>query len=90
MAEPLERLPDCIDTVYALQLNTYRFILESEYGMSVSAMYLVCLHPQQPWPYVYQVPRMEYELRTLVALASQRYGVSTDNYAGEDAAFVVG
>lgn len=41
----LVHLPDSNYWHYALQLNTYRAILESKYGMRVAGMCLVCLHP---------------------------------------------
>ena len=41
----INHLPDSNYWHYCLQLNTYRAILESKYGIVVSDMYLVCLHP---------------------------------------------
>jgi len=38
-------LPDSIFWHYALQLNTYKFILESKYEKKIRDMYLVRLHP---------------------------------------------
>jgi len=31
-----------------LQLNTYRYILEKNYGIKITGMFLVCLHPENP------------------------------------------
>ena len=42
---PFEHLPDCNYWTYALQLNIYRFILETEYSMRVKAMYLAQVRP---------------------------------------------
>ncbi len=42
----IEHLPDSNYWHYCLQLNTYKAILEAKYGIVVSEMYLVCLHPE--------------------------------------------
>ena len=41
----IEHLPDSNYWHYALQLNTYKAILEDKYGKTVDELYLVCLHP---------------------------------------------
>ena len=41
----IEHLPDSNYWHYCLQLNTYKAILESKYGIIVTEMYLICLHP---------------------------------------------
>jgi ATP-dependent exoDNAse (exonuclease V) beta subunit len=41
----LDHLPDTNFWHYALQLNTYKKIIEEKYGKTVTNMYLVCLHP---------------------------------------------
>lgn len=41
----ISHLPDCNYYHYSLQLNTYKAILEKNYGKTISGMYLVCLHP---------------------------------------------
>ena len=41
----IEHLPDCNFYHYSLQLNTYKALLEKNYGVKVKGMYLVCLHP---------------------------------------------
>ena len=33
---------------YALQLNTYKYILEKRYNKVVKELYLLCLHPNNP------------------------------------------
>ena len=42
---PVNHLPDTNYWHYCLQLNTYKYMIEQEYGKKVSEMYLVCLHP---------------------------------------------
>jgi len=86
---PLAHLPNANRHTYNLQLNTYRHILETEYGQEVSAMYIVVLHPQQApsGPHVYEVPRMEREIELLVHEAHIDLGTSLDNFPGPDAPF---
>lgn len=43
--ECINHLPDCNYWHYALQLNTYKGILERKYNKIVTDLYLVCLHP---------------------------------------------
>lgn len=43
--ECINHLPDSNYWHYALQLNTYKAILEKNYGKKVKDMYLICLHP---------------------------------------------
>ena len=66
LKEPLDHLPDSNGWLYNLQLNTYRYILESEYGMRVSGMYLAQVHPCLPRARLIEVPRMEEELELIV------------------------
>lgn len=42
---PLDHLPDCNYWHYTLQLNVYRWFLETYYGLKISDMYLIILHP---------------------------------------------
>ena len=43
--ECISHLPDTNFWHYSLQLNTYKYMLEKNYGEKVVGMYLVCLHP---------------------------------------------
>tara|TARA_B100000029_G_scaffold271844_1_gene266861 strand:+ start:2597 stop:3427 length:831 start_codon:yes stop_codon:yes gene_type:complete len=43
--ECIEHIPDSNFWHYSLQLNTYKHLIEKNYGRTVSGMYLVCLHP---------------------------------------------
>ena len=62
---PLDRLSDSNDWIYSLQLNLYRYILETEYSHGVSAMYLAVVHPEQPSPRLLEVPRLDAEMHAL-------------------------
>ena len=44
--ECIKHLPDSNYWHYALQLNTYKMILEHKYGKKITGLYLVCLHPE--------------------------------------------
>ena len=63
MCYPLNHIPDCSYWKYALQLNVYRFILETEYELNVSAMFLAVVHPSITTPRILEVPRMDPEVR---------------------------
>jgi ATP-dependent exoDNAse (exonuclease V) beta subunit len=41
----ISHLPDTNFWHYALQLNTYKMMLEQKYDKKVTGLYLVCLHP---------------------------------------------
>lgn len=42
-------LPDTNFWHYSLQLNTYKKILQDKYGLQISDMYLICIHPDNPY-----------------------------------------
>lgn len=42
---PLEHLPDTNYWHYTMQLNVYKWILETYYGLVIADLYLVILHP---------------------------------------------
>ena len=45
---PLEHLPDTNYWHYTMQLNVYKWILETYYGLEIADLYLVILHPDNP------------------------------------------
>lgn len=53
---PLEHLDDCDGSKYSLQLNMYRYMLEKYYGINISYMGLVSLHPTQDAYFHTEVP----------------------------------
>ena len=59
-------MPDCNYWQYALQLNLYRHMLETEYGLQVVGMYLGIVHPESLGPRLVSVPRLDAELDALV------------------------
>ena len=68
--ECIEHLPDSNFWHYALQLNTYKFMLEKNYGKRVNGMYLVCLHPNNSRKSFmkFKVPLLENEINDLMNL----------------------
>ena len=67
MQSPLQFVPDCAGWHYKLQLNIYKFILESKYGATVASMRVVCLHPDQHGtPAVIEVPVMDHAVAMMV------------------------
>jgi hypothetical protein len=84
---PLDHLPKCNYVLYALQLNIYRYILESEYGLRISAMYLAVFHPNGRGPVCAEVPRLEEEMDALLAF-ERSAGRAGEARPGPDAAFL--
>ena len=67
MKPSLQFVPDCAGWHYKLQLNLYRFILESKHDATVASMRFVCLHPdRQGVPAVIEVPPMDHAVSVLV------------------------
>jgi ATP-dependent exoDNAse (exonuclease V) beta subunit len=65
--ECIRHLPDTNFWHYSLQLNIYRKILQEKYGKIVTGLYLVCLHPDNPYK-TYQrieVPFLDTEIDNL-------------------------
>ena len=60
-------MPDSNFWHYTLQLNTYKKILEDKYDKKVVGLYLVCLHPDNPYNNYdcIPVPNIEKEINDL-------------------------
>ena len=68
MRAPLVHLDDCAGMHYRLQLNCYRYMLETYYDVEVADMYVVCTHPDNgAEPFVDCFPVMDYEVSVLMA-----------------------
>lgn len=63
---PLSHLPDCNYWHYSLQLNVYRWILETLYGLVIADMYLLILHPDNGNYRRMQLNRMDDEVRDML------------------------
>tara|TARA_B100000575_G_scaffold293055_1_gene303250 strand:+ start:4319 stop:5110 length:792 start_codon:yes stop_codon:yes gene_type:complete len=68
--ECIEHLPDSNFWHYSLQLNTYKYMLEKNYGKKVNGMYLVCLHPNNNNKSYqkFKVPDLKDEIKDLMEL----------------------
>ena len=56
---PLKQVPDCNFWHYALQLNTYRYILENKYGKKVNDMAIVVFHPNNNSYRKHKIPNIQ-------------------------------
>jgi len=76
---PVGHLPDCNFFKYSLQLNIYRFILESQYSLSISQMSIVCLHPEnENSSYLcFDVPILEKEVENLLKQRTEAVAVTS-------------
>jgi hypothetical protein len=91
MLYPLCDLSQSNFWVYCLQLNLYRHILETEYALTVSGMYIVALHPNQ-YPrgtHVDEVPRMEKHVMSLIGFVAPIHKISTWSIPGPKASFLL-
>lgn len=61
----IEHLPDTNFWHYALQLNIYKYILQSKYGKTVTDLYLVVLHPDAPKYNRVKLPDLQTEVHEL-------------------------
>ena len=67
LREPLSHLDVSNGWHYALQLNVYRHIVETEYGLRVGEhMYLAIVRPTLSKPRLLQVPRLDAEIQLLI------------------------
>lgn len=72
LTDCIAHLPDTNFWHYALQLNTYKAILEAKYNKKITRMCLVCLHPNLSSYQVYKVPDLSKELAELFALRKEQ------------------
>lgn len=71
--ECIAHLEDCNFNHYSLQLNTYKALLEKNYGVRIKDMFLVCMHPNNAnKSYIkLQVREMPDEIRKLFQLRAE-------------------
>ena len=84
---PLDAVDDCNFELYTIQVNVYRHILETEYGMTVSQMWLAVFHPNQSGPLAYRVRRADAEMAAILQWAERNMGAQAPN-PDPDAPFV--
>jgi hypothetical protein len=63
---PLSHFPDCNYWQYTLQLNLYRWILEHNYGLKITELALVVLHPQNASYKKFVLPILTDEIEELL------------------------
>jgi hypothetical protein len=73
---PVAHLPDCNYWHYTLQLNVYRWFLETHYGLKISDMYLVIMHPNNTDYKRFKLNRLDEEVEGMMAArkAALEYG----------------
>jgi hypothetical protein len=64
----IDWMPDCNFWHYALQLNTYKAILELKYGKIVKDLFLVRLHPDSTDYELIQVPDLKHDIEKLFSV----------------------
>ena len=67
----LEHLPDTSYTHYCIQQNLYRYLVEKNYGLKISRMNLVVLHPDYHNYRIVSIPVMDREIRTILTYLAQ-------------------
>lgn len=61
----IEHLPDTNFWHYALQLNIYKYILQTKYGKTVTDLYLIVLHPESQKYNRIKLPNLQTEVTEL-------------------------
>ena len=89
MLPPLTHLDQCNFNTYSLQLNLYKYILESEYDLHVDELFLAIFHESQEMPVVLQVSEMPVEVAMIIKHEKQVRNAQ-DPHPGADAPFTVG
>ena len=89
LREPLENLPDSNGWLYALQLNTYAWILEQEYDAIVVQMFLGHVHPTLGRGRLLEVPKMPEHMQLLVDDQIARGLAVSEATTGPNAPFVL-
>jgi len=70
---PLSHLPSSNYWQYTIQLNLYRWILETYYDIPIAGMYLIVLHPDNKSYKRYELNRLEDEIGSI--LEARRAGI---------------
>ena len=63
---PIDHMDDNDTSKYFLQLNFYRYILETYYDTKIDQMQLVVLHPDLLEAKIIEVPVLENEIRSII------------------------
>lgn len=68
---PISHLDDCNFNKYALQLNTYKRILEKSYNLVVDEMFLVVCHPSNDDYIRIDIPDMQAEIDAIFPISNE-------------------
>ena len=63
---PVSHLPDCNYWHYALQLNVYRWMLQTHYGMKITELAILVFHPENKGYKRYKLPLLEDEVAGMI------------------------
>lgn len=74
----LEHIPDIAFYHYALQQNLYKYILEKNYNIKISNMYIVVLHTYLNHYELHKIPNLDNEIRTILKYIGQQKGIIND------------
>jgi hypothetical protein len=69
----IEHLPDTNYWHYALQLNIYKYILQSKYGKTITDLYLIVLHPEAKNYQRIKLPDLQTEVSALFEERIQQF-----------------
>jgi hypothetical protein len=69
----LSHLTKCKFNEYSIQLNTYKYILEEEYGIVVSDMYLCILHPINNNYKLYKALNLTLEIKSIMKKREEKF-----------------
>jgi ATP-dependent exoDNAse (exonuclease V) beta subunit len=64
--DPISHLPSCNYWQYTLQLNAYRWFLETYYGLKISDMCIVVFHPDNSNYKLYHLNRLDDEISDML------------------------
>ena len=75
----IKHIPDSNFWHYALQLNVYKMILEKKYDKKVTDLFLVCLHPDNPYQTYdrIEVPMLDHEMEDLISYRKSQVASKT-------------
>ena len=85
---PIEAMDDCNYNHYCLQLNLYKYMLETEYDLKVSKMQLAIFHPNQETYKEIEVPSLPKEMSAIIE-HEMATGRAKEPVPGEDAPWQV-
>ena len=71
--DELSHIADNSYNRYSLQLNLYKYIIETNYGKKISSMNLLILHPHFHTYFYLKIPILENETRFLIKAARNKF-----------------